>query len=70
MYEVEDKLPGHYWTVAFFTDNPDQDARDLKCTPGSTVCIKDLTFHQFQAGYRVEDVSKVTVRFCVTKSSY
>ncbi|KAK0452243.1 hypothetical protein EV421DRAFT_1767767 [Armillaria borealis] len=64
VYKVEDKLPGHYWTVAFFTDNPDQDARDLKCKTGSTVCIKDLTLHQFQGGYRVEDVSNVTVLPC------
>ncbi|KAK0220079.1 hypothetical protein IW262DRAFT_1382406 [Armillaria fumosa] len=64
VYEVEDKLPGQHWTVAFFTDNPEQDARDLKCRVGSTVCIKDLTFSQFNAGYRVEDVSKVTVLPC------
>ncbi|KAK0458923.1 uncharacterized protein EV420DRAFT_1747858 [Desarmillaria tabescens] len=67
VYRVEDKLPGNYWTVAFYTDDLDQDAEDLKCEVGSTMCIKNSRLHQFfdgQVGYRIEDASTVTVLPC------
>ncbi|KAK0452244.1 hypothetical protein EV421DRAFT_886588 [Armillaria borealis] len=73
VYKVEDKLPGNYWSVAIYTDDPVQDAEDLKCEIGSTMCIKNSRLHRFfdgQIGYRIEDLSTVTVRSRVKKSSY
>ncbi|SJK98403.1 uncharacterized protein ARMOST_01669 [Armillaria ostoyae] len=67
VYKVEDKLPGNYWSVAIYTDDPVQDAEDLKCEIGSTMCIKNSRLHRFfdgQVGYRIEDLSTVTVLPC------
>ncbi|KAH6905235.1 hypothetical protein BKA70DRAFT_509365 [Coprinopsis sp. MPI-PUGE-AT-0042] len=68
MYQVEDKLEGNYWMVAFYTDNPRQDARE--CKLGSMICIKDGMPHQFMdgsTGFRIEDASSAIVLPCKMK---
>ena len=55
--------------VAFYTDNPTQDAVNLKCRVGSMICIKNGQPHQFldgRYGFRIEDPDDVIVRFSLT----
>ncbi|KIJ23189.1 hypothetical protein M422DRAFT_276283 [Sphaerobolus stellatus SS14] len=64
-FRVEDKLEGNYWVVAFYTDNPVEDARD--CVPGSLICIKNRRPHRFldgRYGFRIDDPSRVLVLPC------
>jgi hypothetical protein len=63
VFQVEDKLEGNYWMVAFYTDDPRQDAKE--CKVGSMVCIKNARVHHFfdgSTGFRIEDASTVIVR--------
>ncbi|KAF6753032.1 hypothetical protein DFP72DRAFT_1069810 [Ephemerocybe angulata] len=65
VFQVEDKLKGNFWMVAFYTDNPREDAKDVEV--GSTICIRDGMPHQFldgRMGYRIEDASSVIVLPC------
>ncbi|KAF5309291.1 hypothetical protein D9611_014667 [Ephemerocybe angulata] len=65
VFQVEDKLKGNFWMVAYYTDNPREDARDVEV--GSTICIRDGMPHQFldgRMGYRIEDASSVIVLPC------
>ncbi|KAF8989487.1 hypothetical protein BDQ17DRAFT_1373122 [Cyathus striatus] len=62
---VEDKRPGNFWTVAFYTDNPWVDAKD--CRPGTMICIKNgmpTRFMDGRYGYRIEDPEDIIVLPC------
>ncbi|KAF8989488.1 hypothetical protein BDQ17DRAFT_1434421 [Cyathus striatus] len=65
IFKVEDKLPGHFWMVTFYTDNSWEDARD--CRPGRLICIRNgrpMQFADGTCGYRIDDPSTVIVLPC------
>ncbi|KAG7439971.1 uncharacterized protein BT62DRAFT_1052045 [Guyanagaster necrorhizus] len=64
-FRVEDKLAGHYWVVAFYTENPAADAKE--CKVGHMICIKDGIPKQFldgRYGYKIKDPWDVVILPC------
>ena len=63
VYRVRDKIDCHF-PVAFYTDNPSEDAKALKCKVGHILCITSGMRHDFvdgSNGYRIEDPDTVFV---------
>ncbi|KAF8998682.1 hypothetical protein BDQ17DRAFT_1361777 [Cyathus striatus] len=69
VFTVEDKMPGKYWKVAFFTDNRWEDSKD--CLPKTLICIKNGKPKPFVDGtygyYGIYDVSDFILLPCTMK---
>nr|GAT55413.1 predicted protein [Mycena chlorophos] len=66
VFRVRDKING-YFIVAFYTDDPMEDAVAMKCKIGHVICIVSGMRHTFldgQSGYRIEDPNTAFVLPC------
>ncbi|KAJ7607321.1 hypothetical protein FB45DRAFT_948060 [Roridomyces roridus] len=66
VYTVRDKINCEY-PVAFYTDNPNEDAKAAGCQLGRVLCITNGMRHHFvdgSNGYRIEDPSTVFALPC------